>query len=386
MPSNPEPARPYALLAELTYRCPLKCPYCSNPLNLRLKEGELDTATWKRVLAEAADLGVIQVHFSGGEPLVRRDLAELVSEARRCNLYTHVITSGMGADEPRLAELRKAGLDAIQISLLDSRLAENDWMAGVSSFEQKCNAVEVARKLDFPMTLNVVVHRHNLDRIDEIVDLAVRWDVDRLELAHVQYTGWAFRNRSALLPCRSQVERAADVVAQARERLGNRPQILHVLPDYFQQLPKACLNGWGGVFLTVAPDGVVLPCQTAREIRGLEFPSVRGAPLHDIWFHAPVFNRFRGTDWMPEPCRSCDRREIDFGGCRCQAFLMTGDATATDPVCHLSPDHHLVAESLHVAEAHSAALDYRTYSALSSSLNAGVLSNGFFTPTVRIVE
>ncbi len=361
MPQTPEPARPYSLLAELTYRCPLKCPYCSNPLKLRLDENELDTATWTRVLAEAAALGVIQVHFSGGEPLVRHDLSDLISEARRCNLYSHLITSGIWADESRLRQLRNAGLDAVQISLQDSRPAENDWLAGAPSFEQKCQAVATARRLDLPVTLNVVLHRHNLDRIEAIVDLAVQWDVDRLELAHVQYTGWAFRNRAALLPTRPQVERAAAIVAAARDRLGKRPQILHVLPDYFQQFPKACMSGWGRVFLTVGPDGTVLPCQTAREITGLEFPTVREASLADIWFHAPVFERFRGTDWMPEPCRSCDRREIDYGGCRCQAFLMTGHAAATDPVCHLSPDHHLVEESLHEAGVKSAPLQFRTY-------------------------
>jgi pyrroloquinoline quinone biosynthesis protein E len=332
MPPNLDPTRPYSLLAELTYRCPLKCPYCSNPLKLRLDEKELDTATWRRVLAEAAELGVIQVHFSGGEPLVRRDLPELVAHARRQDLYTHLITSGIGADESRLTRLRDAGLDALQISLQDSRPEVNDWLAGAPSFDEKCRAVAAARQLDFPVTLNVVLHRHNLDRIEEFLALADRWDVERLELAHVQYTGWAFRNRAALLPTREQVERAAAVVARARERLGKRPEILHVLPDYFQQYPKACLNGWGRVFLTVAPDGAALPCQTAREIPGLEFPSVREASLHEIWFDSPVFQRFRGTDWMPEPCRSCDRREIDFGGCRCQAFLLTGDARATDPV------------------------------------------------------
>lgn len=353
--------RPYSLLAELTYRCPLKCPYCSNPLKLRLDQQELETATWARVLAEAAALGVIQVHFSGGEPLLRRDLAELVAEARRLGLYTHLITSGLTADEPRLKQLRDAGLDALQISLQDSRPAENDWLAGTQSFEQKRRAVEAARQLDFPVTLNVVLHRHNLDRIDEVIDLADEWDVERLELAHVQYTGWAFRNRAQLLPSREQVERAAAVVDRARERFGKRPEILHVLPDYFQQFPKACLNGWGRVFMTVAPDGAVLPCQTAREIPGLEFPSVRDASLEEIWFHAAVFERFRGSDWMPEPCRSCDRREIDFGGCRCQAFLLTGNAAATDPICHLSPDHDVVAAALREAETPSAPLQFRSY-------------------------
>lgn len=356
------PPHPYALLAELTYRCPLKCPYCSNPLNLRLDRPELDTETWKRVLAEAAKLGVIQVHFSGGEPLLRHDVAELVAAARGVDLYTHLITSGVGADDSRLCQLRDAGLDAIQISLQDSRPAENDWLASGPSFEQKCRALEAARQLEFPVTLNVVLHRHNLDRIEEIIGLAVEWDVQRLELAHVQYTGWAFRNRAALLPARDQVERAAEVVERARERLGPRPEILHVLPDYFQQFPKACLSGWGRVFLTVAPDGAVLPCQSAREIPGLAFPNVWEADLSEIWFRAPVFRRFRGTEWMPEPCRSCDRREIDFGGCRCQAFLLTGDAAATDPVCHLSPHHDLIEQSLCEMQSESIPLQFRSYS------------------------
>lgn len=355
-------SHPYALLAELTYRCPLKCPYCSNPLNLRLEQRELETKEWSRVFTEAAALGVIQVHFSGGEPLVRRDLDVIVSAANDATLYTHLITSGVGADKPRLERLRDAGLDAIQISLQDANWVENDYLAGAQSFEQKQRAVEAAQKLDFPVTLNVVLHRHNLDRIEEIIELAVHWNVERLELAHVQYTGWAFHNRLALLPTRSQVERAEAAVASARDQCGRRPDILHVMPDYYQQFPKACLNGWGRVFLTVAPDGAVLPCQTAREIPGLEFPNVRDASLEDIWFHSPVFRQFRGTDWMPELCRTCDRREIDFGGCRCQAFLLTGNAAATDPVCHLSEDHHLVESLLQESETASSPLQFRTYS------------------------
>lgn len=364
--SNSLPGRlpvpyPYSLLAEVTYRCTLKCPYCSNPLNLKLNQKELDTATWARVLAEAAELGVIQVHFSGGEPLVRQDLADLVAESRRLNLYTHLITSGMSADEPRLKQLRDAGLDALQISMQDSRPAENDWLAGAPSFEQKCRAIKTAKRLGFPVTLNVVLHRHNLDRIEEFIELADQWDVERLELAHVQYTGWAGRNRAALLPSREQVERASEVVDKARERFGKRPEILHVLSDYFQRFPKACLNGWGRVFMTVAPDGAVLPCQTAREIPGLEFPNVRDASLAKIWFHSSAFERFRGTDWMPEPCLSCERREIDFGGCRCQAFLLTGNPAATDPICHLSPDHDLVEAALRESETQSASLQFRAY-------------------------
>lgn len=355
MPPTP---RPLSLLAELTYRCPLKCPYCSNPLALSRYRNELDTETWQRVLSEAAALGVIQVHFSGGEPLLRRDLPDLVRHARQLDLYTDISTGGTMADEATLARLQQAGLDAVQISLLDARPDGNDWLAGSASFEKKRHAVMAARGLEFPVTLNVVLHRHNVDHVGEIVATAEAWGVNRLELAHVQYTGWAFRNRAALLPTRAQVEQAEEVVAQARGRLGKRLEIVHVMPDYFQPYPKACLHGWGRVFLTVAPDGAVLPCQTAREITGLEFPNVRNATLSDIWFHAPVFERFRGTDWMPDPCRSCERRELDFGGCRCQAFLLTGDPGATDPVCQLSPAHSVVELALR-EPAESTSLQYR---------------------------
>jgi PqqA peptide cyclase len=358
MPPTP---RPLALLAELTYRCPLRCPYCSNPLELARYRDELDTATWERVLAEAAALGVVQVHFSGGEPLVRRDLTELVRHARQLDLYSNLSTGATLADQATLEDLRESGLDALQVSLLDASPEGNDWLAGSTSFDRKRLAVEAARRLGFPVTLNVVLHRHNLDRIEEIIDLACRWDVDRLELAHVQYTGWAFRNRSALLPTREQVERAAEVVDRVRNRLSGRPDILHVLPDYFQQYPKACLHGWGRVFLTVAPDGAVLPCQTSREIPGLVFPNVRESSLEDIWFRAPVFQRFRGTDWMPEPCRSCDRRETDFGGCRCQAFLLAGDPAATDPVCHLSPLHQTVEKALDESRQEGGTLQFRSF-------------------------
>lgn len=357
----PPTSRPLSLLAELTYRCPLKCPYCSNPLELSRYRQELDTATWQRVLSEAAALGVVQVHFSGGEPLVRRDLPDLVKHARQLDLYTDLSTGGTLADDAALERLRDAGLDAIQISLLDAHEENNDRLAGATSFEKKRSAVAAARRLDFPVTLNVVLHRHNLDHLEAIIDTAVEWRVDRLELAHVQYTGWAFRSRAALLPTRPQVEAAAEIVDHARNRIGERLEIVHVLPDYFQEFPKACLHGWGRVFLTVAPDGAVLPCQTARDIPGLEFPNVRDAGLADIWFHAPVFERFRGVAWMPEPCRSCDRRETDFGGCRCQAFLLAGDPAVTDPVCRLSPNHGLVELALRETS-RNVALQFRVWS------------------------
>ena len=352
---------PMALLAELTYRCPLHCPYCSNPLQLARYRRELDTATWQRVLGEASQLGVVQVHFSGGEPLLRRDLVELVQTARKLDLYSNLSTSGMTATAELLSQLREAGLDALQVSLLDSDGASNDWLADMPSFDKKVEAVRLASGLDFPITLNVVLHRHNLDRIEEIIDLAVAWQVDKLELAHVQYTGWAFRNRAALLPRRDQVESAAKIVAHATERFSDRLQILHVLPDYFQEYPKACLNGWGRTFLTIAPDGAVLPCQAAREIPQLTFPTVLEKSLEQIWFEDPVFQRFRGFDWMPEPCQSCERREVDFGGCRCQAFLLTGDPAVTDPVCRLSPNHELVELALAEAAQSTANVVFRTF-------------------------
>lgn len=353
-----EVPRPYSLLAELTYRCPLACPYCSNTPGVKL-EADLDTASWLRVLDEAGALGIVQVHFSGGEPLVRPDLAQLVAAARRATLYTNLITSGVGLDEARLDSLKSAGLDAVQISLQDTREAENDRLAGARCFSQKRRALELTKSFGFPLTLNVVLHRHNLDRIEEVIELAASVGANRLELAHVQYTGWAFRNRSALLPSVEQLERANAAVLAARERLGRTLEILHVLPDYFQRFPKACLNGWGRMFITVAPDGAALPCQSAREIAGLVFPNVRDHSLEKIWFTDPAFARFRGTAWMPDPCRGCDRREVDYGGCRCQAFLLTGDAGATDPVCELAPAHHLIDRAL--AEQPGEPFEYRRY-------------------------
>ena len=357
-PPNELP-RPRALLAEITYRCPLQCPYCSNPLELARYRNELDTATWVRVFEQAAELGVAQLHLSGGEPLVRRDILDLCRAARDCELYSNLSTGATVAGEGLIERLRAAGLDHLQVSLLDTDPASNDRLAGAPSWERKRDAVAAAKRIGFPVTLNVVLHRHNLERIGEVIDTAFAWGVDRLELANTQYTGWAFRNRAALMPTRAQVERAQRVVDEKLAASTGRLEVVHVLPDYFERFPKACLHGWGMVFLAVAPDGAALPCQTAREIPGLRFPNVRDSSLHDIWFTSDVFQRFRGTDWLPEPCRSCDRREIDFGGCRCQAYLMTGDATATDPVCHLSPHHHLIAEALAEADGPAPPLAFR---------------------------
>ena len=340
--------RPFALLAELTYACPLHCPYCSNPLNLADYREELTTAEWRRVLAEAKELGVLQLHLSGGEPLQRRDLAEITRSASELGLYTNLITSAVGLSSHRAEQLRTAGLDHVQISIQADEPALSDRIAGTPSFERKIAACRLVKELGWPLTVNVVLHRHNIDGIARILDLAEELRADRIELANTQYYGWALRNRDALLPSRAQLDRAEVVVRAARERLKERMEIIYVLPDYYGRYPKPCMGGWGRRQLTVVPDGDVLPCPTAHTLP-LPRASVREHSLEWIWERSPLFQRFRGTAWMPEPCRSCDRRELDFGGCRCQAFLLTGDAARTDPACHLSPDHEIVADAVRAA-------------------------------------
>jgi PqqA peptide cyclase len=340
--------RPFGLLAELTYRCPLACPYCSNPLNLAGYGDELTTAEWRRVLVEAQELGVLQLHFSGGEPLLRRDLVELAGVARDLGMYTNLITSAVGLSARRAEQLRAAGLDHVQISVQADEAAASDRIAGTPSFERKIEAARLVKKLGWPLTVNVVLHRQNIDRVDALLRLAEELEADRLELANTQYYGWAWRNRDALLPSRAQIERAEEVVRAARKRLHGRMDVIYILPDYYERYPKPCMGGWGRRQLTVAPNGDVLPCPAAQMLP-LPRASVREDSLARIWAESPLFQSFRGMDWMPEPCRSCDRREIDFGGCRCQAFLLTGDAARTDPVCHLSPDHAIVAEAVRAA-------------------------------------
>ena len=346
-----ETPRPYSLLCELTYRCPLQCPYCSNPVNFARHTQELTSAEWERVLTEAAALGVVQAHFSGGEPLLRADLPQIIRRARDLGLYTNLSTGGTLLTEKLAGQLREAGLDSLQVSIQDADAENSDRLAGgAPSFAKKIRAAQIAKQLGFPLTVNVVLNRQNLDSIEAIISMAEKLGAERLELANSQYNGWALKNRATLLPTRAQVEHAARVADAARERLKGRMEILYVLPDYFEQFPKPCLNGWGRVFMTVAADGAVLPCQTAREIRGLKFDNAREHSLEKIWFESEAFQKFRGTDWLPEPCQSCPRKEIDFGGCRCQAFLLTQDATATDPVCSLAPKHHLIVEALAEAE------------------------------------
>ena len=357
-----ETPRPYSLLCELTYRCPLQCPYCSNPLDFARHKDELSTEEWERVLTEATALGVVQAHFSGGEPLLRADVPQIIRRARDLGLYTNLSTGGTLFDEKVGGQLREAGLDSLQVSIQDADPGNSDRIAGgAPSFEKKKGAAKLAKELGFALTLNVVLHRQNLDRIEGIIALAEELRAERLELANSQYNGWALKNRAALLPSRTQVTHAAAAAEAARARLKGRMEILYVLPDYFEQYPKPCLYGWGRVFMTVAADGSVLPCQTAREIRGLKFENARQRSLEDIWFNSEIFRKFRGTDWLPEPCQSCPRKEIDFGGCRCQAFLLTGDASVTDPVCSLSPAHHLIEQELVAAESNATVeMIYRT--------------------------
>jgi pyrroloquinoline quinone biosynthesis protein E len=339
---------PFGLLAELTYRCPLSCAYCSNPVNLGDYHDELTTAQWQRVLIEAQELGVLQLHLSGGEPLLRRDLVDLVTSARYLGLYTNLITSAVGLSRRRAEQLRAAGLDHVQISIQADEATLSDGIAGTPSYASKIEAARMVKELGWPLTVNVVLHRRNIDRVAAVLDLAEELAADHLELANTQYYGWAWRNRDALLPSRAQLERAEAVVRAARKRLKGRMDIVYVLPDYYSQYPKPCMGGWGKRQLTVTPNGDVLPCPAAHALP-LPRASVHEDSLARIWDRSPLFQSFRGTDWMPEPCRSCERREIDFGGCRCQAFQLTGDAARTDPVCHLSPDHGIVAERVRAA-------------------------------------
>jgi pyrroloquinoline quinone biosynthesis protein E len=339
---NPLPA-PIGLLAELTHRCPLSCPYCSNPLELDARERELDTATWQRVLREAAALGVLQLHLSGGEPATRRDLEQIVSTAAEAGLYSNLITSGVGITPERLDALAQAGLDHVQLSVQDAFAENADRIGGYrGGHARKLAFAEAVKASGLPLTINVVLHRGNVGSTRALVDLALAMGARRIELAHTQYYGWAKRNRDALMPTRTQIETALAEATALQEALRGRIVIDIVAPDHFARFPKPCMGGWGRQTLNVTPSGKVLPCHAAETIPGLAFWSVRDHALADIWAKSPAFNAFRGTDWMREPCRTCDRREVDFGGCRCQAMALTGDARVTDPVCHLSPDHHLI--------------------------------------------
>ena len=344
----PSPAPPpIGLLAELTHRCPLGCPYCSNPLAMDSPKTELDTATWKRVFSEAAAAGVLQVHLSGGEPASRRDLAEIVAHCAEVGLYTNLITSGIGVTPKLMQALDAAGLDHFQLSIQDSLPESADAIAGYSgAFAKKREVAELLRPTGIPLTVNAVMHRRNIARAPAMVALAVALGARRVEIAHAQYYGWAMVNRDALMPNREEADAAVDAIEALKKSYAGDIVIDHVLPDYHARFPKACMGGWGRRTINVTPAGKVLPCHAAETIPGLEFWNVRDHAIADIWLNSPAFNAFRGTDWMREPCRSCERRDIDFGGCRCQAMALAGDATATDPVCHLAPNHDAIAAAL----------------------------------------
>jgi pyrroloquinoline quinone biosynthesis protein E len=351
---------PLALLAELTHRCPLRCPYCSNPVEMARASEELTAAEWARVFGEAAALGCLQVHLSGGEPTARRDIVEITAGAHEAGLYTNLITAGVLLDEALMARLVAAGLDHVQLSVQDAEAAGAERIGGMKGAHAlKARAAGIVRAAGLPLTLNAVVHRQNLHNLPALIALALAWDAARLEVAHVQYYGWALANRAALLPTRAQLDEATRTVEAARAAHKGRLVIDYVVPDYHATRPKACMGGWGRRFLAVSPAGKVLPCHAAESIAGMVFPNVRETSLAAAWAESPAFNAFRGTAWMPAPCQGCARAEVDWGGCRCQAFALTGDAAATDPACALSPDHHLLGEAL--AGAEDTAFRYRSF-------------------------
>ena len=352
--------RPYTLVAELTYACPLRCVYCSNPVDYARHSEGLDTETWLGVLRQAEELGVMQLNLTGGEPLLRKDLEPLVAEAERLQLYTNLITSGIPLTRERLAGLRDLGLDNVQISVQDVTADGADRIAGRHALERKLRVARWVKELGLPLTLNVVLHRQNLERVGEMIALAEQLQADRLELANTQYLGWALLNRQALLPSAGQLARARELAAAARRRLTGRMEILFVTPDYYVERPKACMDGWGRRFVVVSPDGLVLPCHLAHTLPGLRWESVRQRPLGEIWRESVALNTFRGEGWMPEPCRSCDRRSVDFGGCRCQAYHLTGSAAQTDPACALAPRHELIEAARREAAHEPATLIYRS--------------------------
>jgi len=333
---------PLALIAEVTHRCPLHCVYCSNPLQLAGTSEELSTKEWASVFSQGGKLGMLHAHFTGGEPLARTDLTELVAAARAAGLYTNLITSGLGLNDQRLQALVDAGLDHIQISFQDSREEAANWIAGAKAHAHKIELSRAIRRHKIAFTVNLVVHRQNLDHVEEMIAFIEQLNPERVEIAHTQYYGWALANRAALMPTHAQLERAVAIVAEAEKRLAGRMRIDSVVPDYYAKYPKACMGGWGGRLMLINPAGKVLPCHAAEVLPGMSFENVRDKTLAWIWQESSSFQKFRGEDWMPEPCRSCDRRGEDFGGCRCQAFLLTGDALATDPACSLAPSHGIV--------------------------------------------
>ncbi len=354
-----KPGNPLWLLAEVTYKCPLHCVFCYNPVDYTRYGEELSTEDWLRVLRQGRELGATQLGFSGGEPLVRDDLEIMVAEARKLGYYSNLITSGVGLNEKRIAAFKEGGLDHIQLSFQDSTKEMNDFLSSTKTFALKQKVAKLIKQYDYPMVLNCVLHRHNIDHVQQILEMAEAMDAEYVELANTQYYGWAYVNRDQLLPTREQLRRAEEVTNKFRERVGNKMRIFFVVPDYYEERPKACMNGWGALFLTITADGLALPCHEARQLPGLTFPSVREHDLRSIWYDSPGFNAYRGDSWMKEPCRSCPDKVKDFGGCRCQAYMLTGDAANTDPVCSLSPLHHLVTDAVDKAHTLAAKVDIK---------------------------
>ncbi|MGH8551507.1 MAG: pyrroloquinoline quinone biosynthesis protein PqqE [Methylococcales bacterium] len=344
-----EVSKPRWLLAELTYACPLQCPYCSNPVDFASHNGELDTEDWLRVLFEARQMGAVQLGFSGGEPLARQDLSILVKHARDLGYYSNLITSAYGLAEERIVELKDAGLDHIQISIQASSRELSDSIAGTTCFDKKREVAHLVKKHGYPMVLCVVIHKQNIHQMESILVMAEELGADYLELANTQYYGWAHLNRNQLLPTREEFRKAEAIAQSYKQKLKGKMKIYYVVPDYYEDRPKACMNGWGSTFLTIAPDGTALPCHAARQLPGLNCPNVRDMSIREIWEDSEAFNKYRGDDWMREPCRTCPEKTRDFGGCRCQAYLLTGDPAVADPVCGLSPNHDKVLQAIQSA-------------------------------------
>lgn len=344
--SKTTPGPPLWLLAELTYRCPLHCVFCYNPIDFARQEDELTTDEWVRVLREGRELGAVQLGLSGGEPLVRDDLETITAEAHRLGYYTNLLTSGVGLTAARAAALKASGLDHVQLSFQDSTKEMNDFLSHTKTFDLKSRVAKIIKDQGWPMVMNVVIHRMNIDHIDRIIGMAAELGAEYLELANTQYYSWAFLNRDHLLPTHEQLKQAERTTDAWRARMGDRMRIFFVAPDYHEGTPKRCVNGWGSTFLNVTPDGTALPCHTAKMLPGLSFPSVRAQSLREIWFESEGFNRYRGTGWMKEPCSTCEFREQDLGGCRCQAYMLANDPAAADPACIKSPHHHRVQEAV----------------------------------------
>ena len=346
-----QPKGPLWVNAEITYKCPLHCVFCYNPLDYASTfKSELSTEDWLKVFKQSRELGAVQLGISGGEPLMRDDVEIMVEEGTKMGYYVNLLTSGIGLTEKRIAAFKEGGLGQIQLSFQDSTKELNDFLSSTKTFELKSKVAKLIKEHDYPMVLNVVLHRLNIDHIGQILEMAEAMGADHVELANSQYYAWALKNRAYLMPSAEQLRKAEETTNRFREKIGNKMKLYFIVPDYYSNRPKACMNGWGSVFLNVAPDGLALPCHEARMLPGLTFPNVRDNDMGWIWNESPSFNAYRGESWMQEPCSSCDERTKDFGGCRCQAFQLTGDATNTDPVCDKSPHHNIITEAVELAQ------------------------------------